>query len=102
MNIDLLSALIIISNILVEQYNLTIEETVECITSYRDYSALNDMEACKMFLHTDYRTWAKRMYEKYNVIRAIPLTANGSVCGEEPWNSSNFEQEGPSLKRNFE
>jgi len=64
MNKYLLTALINISNILVEQYNLSLEEAVECVVSYRDYTIFNDRESVEIFLHTDYRTWAKRMYEK--------------------------------------
>ena len=99
MNNDIIAALIHISDILVKQYNLSVDDAIDCVVSYRDYSIFNDREALEIFLHTDYRTWAKRMYDKkYN---KLPLTAKGSVCGEEPWDSSNFVDEGSSLRLSF-
>lgn len=107
-NKDMLAALIHISNILVEEYNLSVDEAAECVTSYRDYSIFTSMESLEIFLHTDYRTMAKRMYDKYILIHTVPLVGKGSVCGEEPWDSnaswiknnqdkSDSETKGPTL-----
>ena len=87
----IIGALIHISDILVKQYNLSLDEAIDCIVSYRDYTIFNDKETAEFFLHTDNRTWAKRMYEKkYN---KFPLKANGSVCGDEPCESNNVKQD---------
>ena len=106
MHNDILVALIHISDILVKQYNLSLEEAIDCIVSYRDYTIFDDRETTEFFLHTDYRTWAKRMYEKkYN---KLPLVANESFCGDEPLDSNIFKQdniqvtsETPTLSLNF-
>ena len=67
MNKDLYVAVICIRDILREDYGLTIEEAVDCILKYANIAYINDNEkALELFLHTDYRTWAKKMYEKNN------------------------------------
>ena len=38
MNKEVLMKIIQISSVLVEQYNLTLEEVVECIVTYKGYS----------------------------------------------------------------
>ena len=70
MDNDLFVALITISDILREEYGLTIEESATCINNYRNFLLINDNKAAiEVFLHTSYKTWAKRMYEDYNQIK---------------------------------
>ncbi len=72
MNKDLYVALINIRDILREEYDLTIEEAVECIFSYKNFNYINrNPKALDVFLHTDYRTRAKKMYENNNKHRLI-------------------------------
>ena len=102
MNKEVLMKIIQISSVLVEKYNLTLDEAVECIVSYKGYSFFTDKETMQIFLTNDYKTWAERMYEKTNLIKTIKVIGKGSLVGEEPWDSSQFlnnnDQKEPYLK----
>ncbi len=63
----LLIAIIRISEILRDEYRLSLEEAVERIKSYGVIDLCNgNSEYTEFFLHTDFRTWAQEMYEHYN------------------------------------
>ncbi len=66
MDTNLLTALILISDKLRNEYNLSALEAAECINSYGDILYINESaENIEYFLHTDLNTWAKLMYENY-------------------------------------
>lgn len=63
---NLLIAIIRISEILREEYNLNLEESVKCINSYGNILVNNESkENLEFFLSTSLRTWAERMYDEY-------------------------------------
>lgn len=67
MNVDLIYATIRISEILRDEYNLSLDEAVKCIDSYGVINCcIGNNEYISFFLQTSFQTWAQRMYEHYN------------------------------------
>ena len=67
MNDCLNRARVRISEILRDEYGLSLEEAVECINTYGVIELCNEnSDYLELFLQTDCRTWAQRMYEHYN------------------------------------
>lgn len=62
----ILFAIIRISEILREERGLSLEEATKCINEYGVINqCIGNSEYTEFFLHTDFRTWAERMYNEY-------------------------------------